>query len=138
MQLLGLTIRWTEELHCLLPRTEQRPALDARAQPAPAVQEVVTLLHQHLAQTVPQHLDGTAGARLDRRRERRVEDRVGGDEPAPLGPGFIEVSEVADRAGIGFAFRAARVAAQWFETAIEDAAVAKVVETHRRGGDVGF
>src|SRR5690242_7311216 len=75
MQLSGLAIGRPEPFDRLAPRPLEGAAVDSRAQPAPAVQEVVALLHQHLAQPVLQDLDGTTDAALDHRREGRVQDR---------------------------------------------------------------
>ena len=100
------------------------------------MEEVVTLFHQHLAQAVLQHLDRPGDACLDHHRECGVEDGVGGDELTPLGPRLVEVGEIAQAGGIGLAFSPARVGPERFETSIEDAAVAEVVEAHRGGRDV--
>src|SRR4029077_16110087 len=48
---------WTEELQGFLPRAQKWSWLDSRPQPAAAVEEVVALLHQHLAQALAQDLD---------------------------------------------------------------------------------
>src|SRR5206468_7176264 len=104
----------------------------------PAMEEVVALLHQHLAQTVLQDLDRAAYARLDHDRERGVEDRVRRDKLAPFGPGLVEVGEVADARRLRLAVGRSRVFAKRLEAAVEDTAVPEVVEPHRRGGDVGL
>src|SRR5438477_7150652 len=49
MQLCDITIRRAEPLDSFPPGSIPRTAVDARAQPAPPMEEVVTLLHQHLA-----------------------------------------------------------------------------------------
>ena len=85
-----------------------------------------------------QHVDGSANARIDHRREGGVEDRVGRDELAPLGPRLVEVGEVVEAGGIGLAFGPARVGAERLETSIEDAAVPEVVEAHGGGRDVSL
>src|SRR2546430_1323308 len=102
------------------------------------MQEVVALLHQHLAQAVLQDLDRPADASVDHRRECGVEDCVGRHELAPLGPWLVEVGKVAQAGRVRFALGTSRVGPQRFEAAVEDAAVAEVVETHRRGRDVGL
>src|SRR5579864_7237853 len=50
VQLRGFAVGRAEPLDRLAPRTVERCFVDARAQPTPAVEEVVALLHQHLAQ----------------------------------------------------------------------------------------
>src|SRR5581483_11045900 len=93
VQLRGVTVRRPEPFDRLAPRLLERLRIDARSQPAPAVQEVVVLLAQHLAQAVLQDLDRTADAGLDHPGESGVEDRVRGDELAPCCPGLVEVGE---------------------------------------------
>src|SRR5439155_1306065 len=90
-QRLGLAVGRTKELDCFAPGALQRLLVDSRAKPAAAVEEVVPLLHQHLAQPVLQNLDRASDAGLDHHRECGVEDRVGSHELAPLAPGLVEV-----------------------------------------------
>ena len=99
-----LAVGRPEPLDRFLPRVVQRAGVDARLEPAPAVEEVIALLHEHLAQPVLQHLDRAVDAGLDHHRERGVEDRVRGHELRPLGPGLVEVGKGA--AGLPDRFRA--------------------------------
>src|SRR6266550_2964457 len=138
MKRLGLAVGWAKELDRLAPGPLQRRLVDSRAQPAPAVEEVVALLHQHLAEAVLQDLFRATDAGLDHHCERGVEDRVGGHELAPFAPGLVEVSEVAKAARLGLPLGPARIGAQRLEAAVQNAAVAKVVEAHRGRGDIGF
>src|SRR5436190_4448176 len=138
MQRLGLAVGRTKELDRLAPGALQRRLVDSRAQPAAAVEEVVALLHQHLAQAVLQDLYRATDAGLDHHGERRVEDRVGGHELAPFAPGLVEVGEVAEGARLRLPLRTARIGAQRLEAAVQNPAVAEVVEAHRGGGDVGL
>src|SRR5205807_3246330 len=50
IELGGLTVRRAKPLDCFAPGAVQRLDIDARAQPAAAVEEVVALFHQHLAE----------------------------------------------------------------------------------------
>src|SRR5712691_9013248 len=65
VQLSGFSVGRTEPLDGFAPRAVERVDIDARTQPAAAVEEVVALLHQHLAEPVLKDLDRTADARLD-------------------------------------------------------------------------
>src|SRR5438477_634678 len=56
VQLGQLAIRGAEPGDGLAPGLIERLRVDAAAQPAAAVQEVIALLHEHLAQTRLQHL----------------------------------------------------------------------------------
>src|SRR5207237_2572750 len=78
----------------LAPRPRQRLLRDAGLEPASRMEEVVALLHQHLAEARPQDFDVPLDAGLDHDREGSVQDRVGGHELAPRGPGLVEVGEV--------------------------------------------
>ena len=138
MQGGGLTVRRSEPLDRLQPRALQCGGVDPRAQPAAAVEEVVALLHEHLAQTVLQDFNRAADAGFDHRGECGVQDRVGGHELAPFGPGLVEVGQVAEVGGVGLAQRTAWVGTERLQASIEDTAVTKVVESHRRGGDIGL
>src|SRR5713226_600762 len=112
--------------------------VNPRTKPAPPMQEVVALLHQHLPEAMLQNLDRAADAGLDHHGEGGVEDRVGGDELAPFGPGLVEVGEGAEAAGVGLALWSSWVFPKRLETAVQHAAVAEVVEAHRGRGDIGF
>ena len=138
MQRRRFTVRRPEPLDGLAPGAPQRRVVDARAQPAAAVKEVVALLQEHLAQTVLKHLDRAADAGLDHRRERGVEDGVGGHELAPLRPRLVEVGEVAQLRGVRLAVGCAGIGAQRLEASVEHPAVAEVVEAHGGCGDVGL
>src|SRR5207244_2380450 len=128
-QRLGLAVGRTKELDCFAPGALQRLLVDSRTKPAAAVEEVVALLHQHLAQPVLQNLDRASDAGLDHHRECGVEDRVGGHELAPLAPGLVEVGEVAKAARVRLPLRTARIGTKRFEAAVQDAAVAQVGAT---------
>src|SRR6266487_6997346 len=120
----SLADRRAEPLDRFLPRSIQRFPVDAGAQPAAAVEEVVALFHEHLAKPVLQHFHRSADARLDHHGEGGVEDCVGGDELRPLRPRLVEVGEVANAPGVRFALGPARIRTQRLETAVKDAAVA--------------
>src|SRR6202022_2440210 len=54
VELCGLPVRRAKPLDRFAPRAVQRLDIDARAQPAAAMEKVVALLHQHLAEPVSQ------------------------------------------------------------------------------------
>ena len=139
MQLGQLAIRGAEPRDGLAPGLIERLRVDAAAQPAAAVQEVIALLHEHLAQARLQHLLAALDAGLDQGGERSVEHRVGGHEVAPGGEGLVEVGQAPVGGGIAVPSQAfPGVVAQRFQAAVEDAAVAEVVKAHARGRDVGL
>src|SRR5205823_2825612 len=57
VELCRVAVGWAEPRDRLEPSLFERTPFDARAQPAAAVQEVIALLRQHLAQTMLEHLD---------------------------------------------------------------------------------
>src|ERR1700736_2102375 len=57
VELRGLTVGRAKPLDRFAPRAVQRLDIDARAEPAAAMEEVVALLHQHLAEPVSQDFD---------------------------------------------------------------------------------